>query len=80
MVRLAEEWNDKELQNGISYCNERKLFSAGELGSVLIFLKEKKKDIPKRTVSLPEKYRTKTPVIRSLSTYEYAMERSGLSD
>ena len=41
---------------------------------------EKKKDIPKRTVSLPEKYRTNTPVIRSLSTYEYAMERSGLSD
>lgn len=80
MVRLAEEWNDKELQNGISYCNERKLFSAGELGSVLIFLKEKKKDIPKRTVSLPEKYRTNTPVIRSLSTYEYAMERSELSD
>lgn len=63
---------------GIEYCNERSLYSAGELKSSIIYLKELQKDNAKSktpVIKLPIKYRGDNPEIRDLSIYEDAMEK-----
>ena len=76
--KLFEEWDVELLIQGLHYCSEKELYSAGELKSSIIYL-EQLKTAPKKKenlTALPSKYRGNTPEIRDLGVYEQAMERS----
>ena len=76
--KLFEEWDVELLIQGLHYCSEKELYSAGELKSSIIYL-EQLKTAPKKKenlTALPSKYRGNTPEIRNLGVYEQAMERS----
>ncbi|MGI6502182.1 MAG: IS21 family transposase [Anaerostipes sp.] len=76
--KLFEEWNTELLIQGLHYCQEKELYSAGDLKSSIIYLEQLKAE-PRKTenlTALPSKYRGNTPEIRDLSVYEQAMERS----
>jgi transposase len=76
--KLFEEWNTELLIQGLHYCHEKELYSAGDLKSSIIYLEQLKAE-PRKTenlTALPSKYRGNTPEIRDLSVYEQAMERS----
>ena len=74
--RLFEEWNAEALIEGLHYCSERELYSAGELKSTVIYFHQKKKEAntQKRPTTLPSKYRGNNPKVRELSVYEEAMK------
>lgn len=76
--KLFEEWDVELLIQGLHYCSEKELYSAGELKSSIIYL-DQLKTAPKKKenlTALPSKYRGNTPEIRNLGVYEQAMERS----
>lgn len=75
--KLFEEWNKETVINGLHYCSERELYSAGELKSCIIYLEQLKteKEPKKRKPTLPSKYRGNKPEKRDLSIYEQAIER-----
>ena len=74
--RLFEEWNAEALIEGLHYCSERELYSAGELKSTVIYFHQKKKEAntQKQPTALPSKYRGNNPKVRELSVYEEAMK------
>ena len=74
--RLFEEWNAEALIEGLHYCSERELYSAGELKSTVIYFHQKKKEAntQKQPTTLPSKYRGNNPKVRELSVYEEAMK------
>lgn len=76
--KLFEEWNAELLIQGLHYCTEKELYSAGDLKSSIIYLDQLKTEPKKKEnlTALPSKYRGNTPEIRDLSVYEQAMERS----
>lgn len=79
--KLFEEWNKSDIINGLKYCCDKELYTAGELKSSIIYLTQSNNTISKSntfdSTSLPKKYRGEKPEIRSLSIYEAAMnERS----
>ena len=75
--KLFEEWNREDILNGLRYCSEKELYSAGELKSCIIYLTQDKLNRSKSNTrdgtTLPEKYRGDNPEIRDLSIYEEAM-------
>lgn len=75
--KLFEEWNEEEIKEGLRYCSERELYSAGELKSSIIYLMQndidRKTKYPRHGTSLPLKYKGDKTEIRSLSVYEEAM-------
>ncbi len=75
--KLFEEWNKETVIDGLHYCSERDLYSAGDLKSGIIYLDRLKSEKePKRSKpTLPTKYRGNNPEKRDLSIYEQAMER-----
>jgi len=76
--KLFEVWNSGLLIQGLHYCSEKELYSAGNLKSSMIYLDQLKAEPKKKEslTALPAKYRGNTPEIRDLSVYEQAMERS----
>lgn len=76
--KLFEEWNAELLIQGLHYCSEKELYSAGDLKSSIIYLEQLKTEPKKKEslTALPSKYRGNTPEIRDLSLYEQALERS----
>lgn len=76
--KLFEDWNVELMIQGLHYCSEKELYSAGDLKSSIIYLDQLKTDSKKKEhlAALPSKYRGNTPEIRDLSVYEQAMERS----
>ena len=76
--KLFKEWNKEDILRGIQYCNNKNLYSAGELKSSIIYLTQDKIDNYKRNnrdgTILPEKYRGDKTDLRSLSVYENAFE------
>lgn len=81
--KLFEEWNKEDILRGLEYCSERKLYSAGELKSSIIYLTQDRLEKHNNTgdgTALPEKYRGDLPELRPLSVYEAAMnERSTIN-
>ena len=80
--KLFEEWSTEMIINGVSYCNRKELYSAGELKSSIIYLNELQADksiCVKPTNRLPENYRGNNPEIRNLSVYEDAMQRGEIN-
>ena len=82
--KLFEEWNKEEILNGVKYCSEKELYSANDLKSCIIYLTQEALDKHRAkardSTPLPEKYRGDKPEVRSLSTYENAMdERSAIN-
>ena len=75
--RLFEEWNTEMLIEGLHYCSERELYSAGDLKSTVIYFQQLKtdKNIKKLPSTLPTKYLGNKPQVRDLRIYEDAMER-----
>lgn len=75
--RLFEEWNTEMLIEGLHYCSERELYSAGDLKSTVIYFQQLKSDknIKKIHTTLPAKYCGNKPQVRDLRIYEDAMER-----
>lgn len=75
--RLFEEWNAEMLIEGLHYCSEKELYSAGDLKSTVIYFHRLKadKDIKKLHTTLPSKYCGSKPQVRDLRIYEDAMER-----
>ena len=75
--KLFEEWNTELLIQGLHYCTEKELYSAGDLKSSIIYLEQLKTEPKKKenVTALPSKYRGNTPEIRDLGVYEQAMER-----
>ena len=76
--KLFEEWNAEAVIKGLHYCSERKLYSAGDLKSSIIYLSQE--DISARKTKyteakLPEKYQNTSPEIRNLQEYEAAMDK-----
>jgi transposase len=76
--KLFEEWNTELMIQGLHYCHEKELYSAGDLKSSIIYLKQLKAEPKKKETltALPSKYRGNIPEIRDLGVYEQAMERS----
>ena len=74
--RLFKEWNAEALIEGLHYCSEREMYSAGELKSTVIYFHQRKKDqdIKKQHTALPSKYQGNKPKVRELSVYEEAMK------
>lgn len=82
--KLFEEWNKEDIINGLKYCSEKALYSAGELKSSIIYLTqetlENRRSKARDSTLLPDKYRGDKPEVRSLSAYENAMdERSAIN-
>lgn len=75
--KLFEEWNKEAVMDGLRYCSERELYSAGDLKSSIIYLSQirESKETNKIKPTLPSKYRGNNPQKRDLSVYEQAMER-----
>lgn len=74
--KLFEEWNKDQIIEGIKYCSEKELYTAGDLKSTVIYLFERKTDIKKNKKAvnnLPDKYKGTSPEVRDLSVYEAAM-------
>lgn len=76
--KLFEDWNKEDILNGLHYCSERELYSAGELKSSIIYLTQatidKYNNKNRDGTALPDKYRGDKTELRSLSTYEDAMD------
>lgn len=74
--KLFEEWNKEQIIEGIKYCSEKELYTAGDLKSTVIYLFERKPDVKKNRKAanaLPDKYKGTSPEIRNLSEYEIAI-------
>jgi len=70
-----------QIENAITYCMERNLYSAGDFKSAMIYLNElnntsKQTQLKTKLPGLPDKYRNMSPQIRDLSVYEDAMKGS----
>ena len=78
---LFEEWNKDTVIDGLHYCSEHELYSAGDLKSSIIYLDQLKTEKRSRRIQpmLPKKYRGNKPEKRSLSVYEQAMERGAIN-
>jgi hypothetical protein len=80
--KLFEKWNTEIIIKGLNYCNQKELYSAGELKSSIIYLDEiqtEKSKNSKSSPKLPVEYRGNHPETRDLSLYEDAMERGGVN-
>lgn len=79
--KLFEKWSKEEILKGIRYCNEKEIYSAGELKSSIIYLTQDYANMQGSKSDnanvLPEKYRGDKPVVRSLSIYESVMSGGG---
>ncbi len=76
--RLFDEWDKDEIMESLRYCSEHELYSAGELKSGVIYLTQRKGENKRKLntdVLLPKKYRTEKTEVRSLKTYEDAMDK-----
>ena len=74
--KLFEEWNKDAVINGLRYCSEKALYSAGDLKSSIIYLEEirNNKEPAKIKPTLPKKYKGNNPPKRDLRVYEEALE------
>jgi transposase len=74
---LFKEWSVELLIEGLHYCSEREMYSAGDLKSTVIYFQQLKadKNIKKLHTTLPSKYCGNKPQVRDLKIYEDAMER-----
>lgn len=81
---LMSEWAATAIKNGIAYCTDKNLYSAGELKSSIIYLEKMKESSTEKTTStkakLPSKYQGHSVEIRDLSVYENAMRRSTINE
>lgn len=79
--KLFESYNAEVIKDGLRYCNEHDLHTAGELKSSIIYLTQyyltDRKNKSRDGTALPEKYRGDKPELRDLSVYEAAMEERG---
>ena len=80
--RLFEEWNKDDIIKGIRYCSKKELYSAGDLKSSIIYLTQETIDRhlskPHNVTSLPAKYCSDSPEVRSLKAYEDAMNEGSV--
>lgn len=75
--KLFDEWSMALVSDGLKYCIERELYSAGELKSCIIYLNEIQKEKEPSKIEkfiLPNKYRGRNPETRDLGVYEQAMQ------
>ena len=77
--KLLDDWNIEILKEGLEYCTEKELFSAGDFKSSVIYLNQLQEETsPKESLLLiPSKYCGHKPEIRDLSIYEQAMGGNG---
>ncbi len=80
--KLFSKYSKEFMDNALTYCIERNLYSAVELKSAAAYLfsfeTDKNKAVKPGKVQLPEKYRGGSPEIRNLSIYEAAMKGDAL--
>jgi hypothetical protein len=69
IVRQQKKYTKDELLNAVSYCVERELFSANDLGDVLEYFAVPQEEAISPVIKLPLKYSIVTAEKRPLDTY-----------